>query len=80
MVRRGFVLFQFVSHLVCQRCGSEDGSGRLPLAHASSRSDCFGVIPAMNCEWIGGGRVLALLLSPVSKLTGNADAGHQLIL
>ena len=80
MVRRGFVLFQFISHLVCQGCGSEDGSSRLPLADASSRSDRFGVIPAMNREWIGGGRVLALLLSPVSKLTGNADAGHQLIL
>ena len=80
MVRRGFVLFQSISHFVCQGCGGEDGSGCLPLAHASLRSDCFGVIPAMNCEWMGGGRVLALLLRPVSKLTGNADAGHPLVL
>ena len=80
MVSRGFVLFRSISNFVCQRCGGEDGSGCLPLSHSSSRSDCFGVIPAMNCEWIGGGRVLALLLSPVSRLTGNADAGHQLIL
>ena len=56
------------------------GFGRMPLAHASLRSDCFGVIPVMNCEWIGGGRLLALLLIPVSKLTGNADAGHPLVL